>query len=232
MGSFGILQALIFEPKKAFTELDARPRVLFPLVLLLVTTLGMLFWYFSVADLDWLIAQSTQNDPRAAQMTDEQRRVAAEYGPIIAKWSTLIGGAIVIVCLRLLEALYYLLAGKIMNVQRSYKHWLSLSVWSSLPAVLGVIPAAVVLLTTTTTQFDQGQLQSLSLNNLLFHRTMDEPGYTLLTSMNVLQLLCVYLAAFGVRAWSGRSWLFSIVYASLPMVLIYGVWGYFALGRS
>jgi hypothetical protein len=34
------------------------------------------------------------------------------------------------------------------------------------------------------------------------------------------------------RIWSGRSWLFSSVYALLPVVLIFGGWAVFALGRA
>jgi hypothetical protein len=36
MNSFGILQALAFEPKKAFAELDTRPLILFPMVVLVL----------------------------------------------------------------------------------------------------------------------------------------------------------------------------------------------------
>lgn len=231
MGSLGVLQSLVFEPKQAFAALAERPRVLFPLLVLLVSALGVLFWYFAVVDLQWLVGQAGL-DQASADMTEEQRRAMSRMGPAMVKWSTLIFGAVFVIGIRLAEALFFLLAGKITNVQRSYKHWLSLSAWSSLPGVLGVIPAAVVLLTSTTTQINQGDLQSLSLNNLLFHLGPDEPGYTLLVSINLLQLLCVWLAALGLRAWSGRSWLFCIVFTALPMVLVYGIWGFFSLGRA
>jgi hypothetical protein len=232
VNSFAVLQALAFEPKKAFAELAARPRILFPLLLLILSTVGILFWYFSVVDVAWFIAQAQAANPGGQEMTAEQQRAVESMGGSIVKWSTVIGGAIVLLLIRCGEALYYLLAGKVTNVQRSYKQWLSLSSWSSLPGVLGMIPAAIVLLTTTTTQFDQGQLQALSFNNLFFHRTMSEPGYSFLSSINLLQIAGMYLATLGVRIWSGRSWLFSTVFTCLPIVLIYGVWGYFALGRA
>lgn len=232
MNSIAILQALAFEPKKAFEELARQPRVLFPLLLLVVSGVGILFWYFSVVDIEWLLAQAESAGRGARDMTDEQRRAVQSMGGSILKWSAVIGGAVAIVAIRLAEALYYLLAGKITNVQRSYGQWLSLASWSSLPGVLGLIPAAIVLLTATSGQFDQGQMQSLSLNSLFFHRGIGDPGYSLLSSINLLQIAGLYLAAVGVRAWSGRSWLFSVVFTALPWVLICGVWGYFALGRA
>jgi hypothetical protein len=33
----------------------------------------------------------------------------------------------------------------------------------------------------------------------------------------------------GVRTWSGRSWLFSCIFALLPYVLIYGIWAFISL---
>lgn len=232
MNNFALLQALAFEPKQAFATMAERPRVLFPIALLLTASVGLLFWYFSIVDTRWLMDQTLLNNPSTAQMTEQQLQLARNVNPAFLKWSAVIGGAFVIVLTRLLEALYYLLAGKITNVQRSYRQWLALASWTSLPAVLAVIPAAIVLLTSTTTQIDQGQLQVLSLNNLFFHRAGGAPGHTLLVSINLLQFVGMYLATLGVRLWSGRSWLFSIVFTFLPAVLIFGTWAYFALGRS
>lgn len=233
MNSFAILQALIFEPKKAFAVLAERPKVAFPLLLLIVASVVTLFWYFSVADAEWLVDQSLRSNPRAAQMTEEQLKQATAFmSPAVIKWTSVIGAVFGILIIRLLEALYFLVAGKITKVQRSYKQWLSLASWSSLPGVLAVIPAAIVLATTTTTQIDQGRLQALSLNSLFFHRSLGEPGYSLLITVNLLQFVGLYLAAVGVRAWSGRSMLFSTVFVTLPWALIVGVWAFLALGRS
>jgi hypothetical protein len=124
-----------------------------------------------------------------------------------------------------------LLAGKVTNVQRGFRQWFALLCWTSMPAVLAAIPSAIVLMTATTTQIDQGDLQPLSLNSLFFHRTFDQSGYTLLTSINLLGLLGMYLLVFGVRTWSGRSWLFSAIFSLLPMALIFGVAAFF-MGRS
>ena len=232
MNSFALLQALAFEPKKAFAALAERPRVLFPIVLLVVATVGILFWYFSVVDMPWLLDQARSGSQRAGRMSEEQRRTMRALLPAILKWGSLVTGAIWVVALRLLEALYYMLAGKITNVQRSYKQWLALAAWSSLPSVLGAIPAAVVLLTTTTTQFSQSDLQTLSLNALFFHRAFGEPGYALLSQVGLPDFLSMLLAVLGVRVWSGRSWLFSTVFALLLSAVILGLWAAFTMGRS
>jgi hypothetical protein len=136
------------------------------------------------------------------------------------------------VLLRLLEAAYYLLAGKATGVQRGFKHWMSLACWSGLPSLLSVVPAAILLATATTAQIDQSALQALSLNNLFFHRAAGEAGHTLLTNLNLLYVLGAFYAALGIHAWSRRSWLHALVIAFLPMVLLFGPWIYIVMGRS
>lgn len=235
MNSIAMLQALVFEPRKAFAEIAERPRVLFPLLLLIVATAGIALWYYRVVDLEWMTDQQLRNSGFAKALTEAQieemvKRAGenAGRGAVTAVLATALG----VVILQLITALYYLLAGKITSLQRGFKQWFSFACWTALPAVLGVIPAAWVLLTATSAQIDQGALQPLSLNSLFFQRAPGEPGYTLLLSINLLQFLSLYLAAVGIKTWSGRSWLFSIIFTALPFVLIYGCWAFFALGRS
>jgi len=235
MNSIAMLQALVFEPRKAFAEMAERPRVLFPLLLLIVATAGIALWYYRVVDLEWMTDQQLRNSGIAKALTEAQieemvKRAGenAGRGAIMAVLATAFG----VVIVQLITALYYLLAGKITNLQRGFKQWFAFACWTALPSVLGVIPAAWVLLTATSAQISQGDLQPLSLNSLFFQRAPGEPGYTLLLSINLLQFLSLYLAAVGVKTWSGRSWLFSIIFTALPFVLIYGCWAFFALGRS
>jgi hypothetical protein len=129
----------------------------------------------------------------------------------------------------LVGAVYYLLAGKIAGVNRSFRHWLALSAWTSLPTVLAVIPAALVLLTATSNQVGQDSLQALSLNELFFKLEPGETGFTLLTNINLFTFVSLYLGAVGVKVWSSRSWLFSIVFSVLPLILIVGIWALYVL---
>jgi hypothetical protein len=236
MNSFGILQALAFEPKKAFEELDTRPRILFPLIAGILCAAGLVYWYYQVVDLGWATDQQIRSSGLTRALTDAQIQEAVKRAgdhPVRSGVISAVVYAVIIVLLRLLEASYYLLAAKMTGVQRSFRHWLSLSCWSSLPSsLLTVIPAAIMLATATTAQIDQTALQSLSLNNLLFHREAGESGYTLLTNFNLLYVLGAFYAAIGIRAWSRRSWLHALVIAFLPMALLFGPWALIVMGRS
>lgn len=232
MSNWAILQALIFEPRRAFAEIGERPRFLFPLLLLILCTAGLTLWYMSVVDVEWLTDRQLRMSGLGSRLSEvqiaQQAAAASEQRGLRTTIGTL-GNAIVLTLISLLGALYFWLAGKITNVDRSYRQWLALNCWSSTPAVLGLIPSAFVLLSAGTAQIPQEALQPLSLNALLFHREAGEPGYTLLSTVNLLQFVALYLAAVGVKTWSGRSWLFSGVFAALPFALIFGIWGFVAL---
>jgi uncharacterized membrane protein YhdT len=235
MNNFEMLQALVFEPRKAFVALGERPRFLFPLVALIIGSAGLVLWYYSVVDLAWLTDRQLRGNAMAAQLSEAQIEAqverAAERGRTTAVITTVIT-ALGLVIGYLIYAVYYLLAGKVTNVQRSFKHWFSLACWTSMPSLLAVIPAAIVLFTATTAQIDQADLRVLSLNALFFHREAGEPGYTVLSSIGLPEMLSVYLSILGVKVWSNRSWLFSAIFTLLPLVLILGAVGLFLMGRS
>lgn len=233
MNSFALLQALVFEPKKAFNEISERPRILFPLLTLIVASAAVVMWYTSIVDLQWLTDQQIRNSGFASMLTEAQieaRVASADDHPTRSMVLTGIATAASVVILRLLEALYYLATAR--AAQRKYRQWLSLACWTGMPSLLAVIPAAILLATATSAQIDQASLQALSLNSLIFHRMPGDSGYTLLTNVNLLQLVGSYLAAAGIRAWSGRSWVYGLTIAFLPMVLFYGIWALIVLGRS
>jgi Yip1 domain len=133
------------------------------------------------------------------------------------------------VLVRVLEATWYLLAGKVTNVDRSFRQWFALANWTSLPAVIGVVPAALALLMASGSQIDPGVLQPLSLNELFFHRKMGEPGYQVLSNISLLGMIGAALAIIGVKSWSSRSWLFASVFVLLPVAVILGIWALIAL---
>jgi len=224
MNNLALLSALVFEPRKAFDEIAQRPRFWFPLLLLIVASVGLSVWYCSIVDIQWLTDQTLRNSGLTRRMTEEQIEAAiarGTRGAIIAQ--ALIVGSLGLVLLRVLESVYLLLAGKITNVQRSFRQWFALSCWTSLPGVLAVVPAAMVLLGATSPQIPQADLQPLSFNELLLHLTPKDSGYLLWSNFGVLSLLSLYLSSLGVKLWSGRSWLFSVLFATLPVLLLVGI---------
>jgi hypothetical protein len=232
MNNFAILQALAFEPRKAFQALDQRPTFWWPLLLVALAAAALNCWYTAVVDLEWLADLQLRNNPLTRNMTSAEiermaRNAASSRGAAVVQSG--VGTVLAMALIVLLSGLYYWVAGKVTNVQRSYRHWLSLSAWTTVPTLLAFLASAVVLLTASSSQISQADLQPLSLNALVVHRQSGDPGYSLFTSLNIVQLLSLYLAVVGVHVWSRRSWLFSTVFAVLPFVLTYGAWAFFSL---
>jgi Yip1 domain len=233
MGNLGLTSSLLFEPRKAFAEIDAKPRFWFPLLVLIVTTVVIVVWYRSIVDIEWVTDRTIRASAFASRLTEAQieeavkRSVASRtLGTVLA----VIGTPIAVVIIGLITTLYLMLAGKITRVRRSFRHWFSFTWWAALPgAVLTFVASALVLLTATTAQIDQADLKPLSLNALILQKAAGEAGYTLFSSIDLIQLLAMYLSVVGVRTWSGRSWLFSSIFALLPYALIYGIWAFISL---
>jgi hypothetical protein len=238
LNNFDLTSALLFEPRKAFTEIDARPRFWFPLLVVLVITVATAVWYRSVVDLEWVADRQIRASVSSfgvklteAQIEESVRRTVDNK--TLGTVSTVLGTPIIIVAIGLLGTLYMMLAGRITGVRRSFRQWFSFTWWVSLPvSVLSMLGAAFVLLSATTTQIDQAELKPLSLNALFVQKAFGEPGYSLLSNIDLVQLFGLYLSIVGVRLWSGRSWLFSSIFALLPYALIYGIWAYFSLRQT
>lgn len=231
MTNLGIAQALAFEPRKAFAEIAERPRYWFPLLVLLVATLGTSLWYLSIVDMGWLIDQQLHQSALASNLTEDQiaQQVQAAQGRRGLQMG-ISGVAILFLVpvIMLIFALYNFLVGKMVGFERSFRHWFSFVTWTALPGALAVIPAAILLSTTESTQIPQQALKTLSLNALFFHRAAGEPGFSVLSNFDLFALASLVLSLVGVKVWSGRSWLFAGLFVGIPWVLIYGPWAYFS----
>jgi hypothetical protein len=232
MNNLQIAQALAFEPRKAFAEIAERPRYWFPFLVLLLATIVMTIWYMRIVDLGWLVDQQLRYNPFAGGLAEEQiaQQVAIVQGQRDLRTGiSAISVAIIIPVMLLIGALYYFLVGKMAGFERSYRQWFAFTSWCSLPGALALIPAAILLATTETTQIHQEALKTLSLNALIFHRAIGEPGYSVFSNFDLFALATLVLSLIGVKAWSGRSWLFAGLFVGIPWALIYGPWAWISL---
>jgi hypothetical protein len=231
MNNLQLTLAWVTDPKAAAREIEQRPSYWFPLLVVSLVTALAAYIFYSWVDFDWFIDTTLRSSARGRQLTDAQLAQAAQFmSRGVLKWSSVIGSLVVVPIVMLLGALYYLLAGKVTGISRSFRQWFSLNCWTSLPQVLATLPGVLVLLTTTSRQADPGIMSPLSLNELFFHLPMSAPAYRLLSSINLLQIASLFLAVLAVRLWSGRSWLFSTVFTLFLPALILGVGAWWALG--
>jgi hypothetical protein len=219
-----LARQMFSSPTKAFAALKERPVFALPMWLMLLGTVAVTGWYYGIVDIAWLQDQQMA----AANVPAAQREAIANVPRAVFLLSATIAAPIVIVVIVSIGALYFMLAGAITNVRYSFLHWFAFNWWGASPAIIAFIPSLLILSTASTTEIPVSALQPLSANELLFHLEPGEKGYNFLTNIGLVQIVSVVLTVIGVRVWSGRSMLFSMVFGLLPTVLIYGVWAFFA----
>jgi len=229
MNNLALSVALATAPSSAFAELRERPRYWFPLLLIVLSSAALIFWYYSVVDVEWLKDTMYSHNPTIQAMSEEKR--AAAIGAInrtTMLWGAVVGSLIAIPIFMLLSALYFLVAAKVTKQAQGFKHWFAFVCWSSLPGLLGTVVAAILLLMSPNAQINPTSLQALSLNELVFHLPLGSPGQGMLDSLTIPGFLSWALMIIGVHTWSQRSWVFSAVVVLLSVVLFYGIWSLFA----
>lgn len=229
MNNLALSIALATAPSSAFEELRERPRFWFPLLLLVASTVAIMYWYYSMVDIEWLKDAMFSNDPDMQKLPEAERAQAMTMlGRNTLLWGSVVGATIGLPIVFLLSALYLLLAAKVTKLTQGFKHWFALSCWSALPLLLSTVVAAIFLIISDTAQVSPSVLQPLSINELLLHRPMGTPGHALFESMSIPGVLSWILMIIGVHVWSGRSWAFSVIFILLPVVVVYGIWATFA----
>jgi Yip1 domain len=229
MNNIALTVALATAPSSAFAELRERPRFWFPLLILVFSTVAIVYWYYSVVDIEWLKDLMFSNNPDLQALPADKRAEAmAMLGRGTMLWGSVAGAIFVMPIVLLLSAAYFLMAAKVTKLPLGFKHWFAFSCWTAMPLLLSTIVSAIMLIISDSPQVSPSVMQPLSINELLLHRPMGSPGQSLLESLSIPSLLSWILMIIGVRVWSQRSWAFSMAFILLPAVCLYGIWAFFA----
>lgn len=225
LSNLEVAGALVTSPSTAFAALKERPTFWFPLLAVCVSTAAVLIWYYSIVDIEWLKDRLLSGGSRSSRMTEQQREQTAKLlSAGFMMGTSIVSIVVTIPILRALEALYFTLAGNVVNLRCKFQQWFSLACWTALPHLIATAAMAVYLLTATSNQISNEELSLLSLNELFFNKTPADKGFALLSSLTLLHPWCWWLTVVGVRVWSGRSWRSASVFALTPIVLVYGGW--------
>ena len=229
MNNFALAGTLATAPSSAFVELRERPKFWFPLLLLMLSTVAIAYWYYSVVDIEWLRDAMFSSNPDLQKLPEAEREARmAMVSRNALQANSVIGGIFILPVFFLLWALYLLLSAKVTRLPQGFKHWFAFGCWTALPLMLSTVVAVIFLIMSDTTQMSPSVMQPLSINELVFHRPMGSPGYSFLESLSIPGVLSWILMIIGVRVWSQRSWAFSATFILLPVVVLYGIWAAFA----
>lgn len=224
-GALATLIAMFSEPGKAFDTVRENSRTWLPLLLIIVSSMALIVWYYQIVDFRWL------QDLFMAQVKDAAQR---EQGRAFIKksmlmWSAVGGIAIGLPLIFALHALYFLVVAKIRKLDIGFGKWFAFVIWASVPALLGLPLGAIQILLASNGQIDPGQLNPVSLNTMLFHIEQGQRYGALLSSLSLITFWNWLLMVVGFERWAKTSRATSVFIVLLPNVVFYGVWFLIAL---
>jgi hypothetical protein len=216
------LADIFLQPARVFAEQRERPTFVVPLLIFTALTVAFTLAYFMRVDPAWYADHMLDNTGRELSAQDMAQMKAAMPGARVMGWIGAVTSAIAVVLVTLITALYVWIAGKVTGTPLGYRHGLSLSAWSSMPMVLGLLVALAGALMMSP----QTAIESLMLTNvdpLLVDLPAEHRWNRLAQGFNLLTLWAVWLFALGWRAWTRSSWLQAWVVALIPTLVVFGV---------
>lgn len=212
---------VFLEPTPTFARLKGKTNAWLPLLVSILLSLAVMFWWVDTLDFDWLREHMLAAQPAAKP---EVRAAMAKFlTPKTMMWSSGIGAVGGTVLISAISALYYLIAGKVIGSSIGYGKWFGFSVWTSVPRLL-VVPLSMLQILTSHGQLAPEDLNMVSLNYLLFHLPVSNHWAGLVGSIDLTTFWSLALATIGLKAWTGRPGGTCLTVALLPYVVIYGLW--------
>lgn len=218
---------ILVSPSEAFTELQQRPSKLFPLALILLSTMAVMFWYFTIVDFDWYIDDTLA----AVNLDDEQLEIAraqmASMSQTTFKMFGIFSGVIGILVIYVLQSGYLSLISAISGSGQKFGNWFSLVLWTGLPYMLSVVGMVATIALSPNGQLSAYDLDPLTLANLGM-QSGNSSLTAIFNSISLPMLWGIGLTVMGYRQWLDCSLVKAMTVVLAPYLLLMGVWAYFA----
>ncbi len=218
---------ILVSPGEAFTELQQRPSKLFPLALIALSTMAVNFWYFSIVDFDWFIDATLAGANLDGEQLEAARENMASMSQTTFKMFGVLGGAVGILVIYVLQAGYLSLVSAITGSGQKFGNWFSLVLWTGLPYMLSIVGIIATIALSPNGQLSAYDLDPLTLANL----GMQSGNSSLTTIFNSISLPMLWgmaLTVMGYRQWLNCGLMKAMSVVLAPYLLLIGVWAYFA----
>ena len=220
---------ILTSPSEAFAALEQKPTKLFPLALILLSSVAVLFWYFSIVDFEWYVDDAlSQSGNLSAEQLENARDAMLGMSPTTFRLFGVLGSTVGILAMYVLQAGYLSMASALNGDKYRFGHWFSVISWSNLPYLLGTIGMAVTILLSPNGQISAYDLNPLTLANLGMNSDNASVA-TILNALNLTMFWSLGLTALAYHQWLQASWLKTLSIVLAPYLLIFGIWAYFAL---
>jgi Yip1 domain len=214
-------------PQAAFAAIRERPAPWLPMIVLMIAAAGAAGLYLSSVDLPWFIDQqltaSGRDIPAEArdQLIENAARPQARV--VLLVFST-VGGALQMLAMVALFALYLLGVSLRTREPIGYKPWFALVAWCLIPSLLGALATVVNLLSSDARFMAPETIDPLSFGSLLGIETKGMNAVQrILVSRDVFFIWSIVLVVLGYAQWTKRSLVVSALLVLAPLVVIFGL---------
>lgn len=227
-GMLDIAINILTSPTEAFNELRHRPSKLFPLAAIVLGTVTVMFWYFTIIDFEWYIDDTIS----LRDLTDEQIEVAREQMTsmsqstfrLISTFASVFG----LLFFYILQAGYFSLTSALSGSGQKFGHWFSLVLWAGLPYTLSLVGMIATILLSPNGQLGAYDLDPLTLANLGMQASNDSLT-TVLQTVSLTMIWSLSLTVMGYKQWLDCGIFKALAVVLAPYVVIMLIGTYFAL---
>lgn len=227
-GLFDTAINILVSPSEAFEQIRQRPTKLFPLALIVVSTVIALAWYFSIIDFAWYVDDTLANANLDENSIDDARDAMLSMSQNTFMLFGVIGGSLGTVIYYVLQSAYLALISALTGDGQKFSRWFSLVCWTALPSLLAIVGMLVTIALSPNGQLSAFDLNPLTLRNLGIETPNDSLN-TLFASINLTMVWSIGLLTLGYQQWQDSSLSKAIVVIVTPYLLIASVWAYFTL---
>jgi hypothetical protein len=222
---FNAMTDIVAAPAKALANVKSHTSWLWwPLLISLSAAIGVFVYYYGWVDFPWLVEETIRGLP-AEDRAESAEAIRQFMQPGQTTWITAISIVVVSLLIYTIQAVYFHLVNKMTaGAEIGFGKWFSFAVWTGFVNVFGTLAALMMILMADSNQLASTSLQPLSLNALLVHANPGDTWHTWGSSISLLSLWSIFLAATGFAGWTGSSTAKSWIVAVLPWVLVFGIW--------
>ncbi len=227
MGEFSRIAAVFFEPKKAFTDIAARPRWIVPVLLIAIVSMAISFLYSQRGGWRVMIEQQLANSTRQPQGTPEQQQQGVETGVKIA---SAIGYAIPLI----VPVMFLIVAGVltgivalILSAPVRFSQVFAIVCYANLPGLVSGTLTIVVMQLKNVADFNLSNPLLFNPGAFMDPKTSSKFLYSLATSLDLFSFWVMLLMATGLKAAAGKKLSFGGAFFAVAMP-----WAVYVLGKS
>ncbi len=219
---------ILTAPGEAFTTIRAYPTKLFPVSVVLLSLMAVMFWYFSIVDFDWYVDNTLAQANLSDAQHDEARERMLSMSQTNFMLLGMVGAGVGILAIWMLQTVYLTLVSALRGDDIKFTHWFSLVAWTGLTSLVSVLGMCVNILLNTNGQLSNYDLDPLTLANLGM-QSSNSSIEMIFNAINLTVIWSLILMMMAYRQWLQSGWVRAVGIVLGPYILIIGVLAYFAI---